>query len=229
MDIFFEIDRSWTLFLDRDGVINHEKDLDYIRSASEFRFYDGVKEALKIMGEVFGTVVMVTNQRGVGKQLMTEADLMGIHTLMLDEITASSGRIDKIYYCTSLDNNCFERKPNPGMAHLAKKDFPAIDFSKSMIIGNKLSDMEFGRNAGMVTIYVATTNPEVPFPHALIDYRFNNLPAVAQHLRSLRKSYKEQWCYISLIILTTEFYIRRLLKSHAYNFIRFHFAHRIYC
>ncbi|HEX8332242.1 MAG TPA: hypothetical protein VF622_06445, partial [Segetibacter sp.] len=72
--------------------------------------------------------------------------------------------------------------------HQAKKDFPNIDFTKSIIIGNKLSDMQFGRNAGMYTIYVATTNPEVEFPHPLIDMRFNDLQSVAAHFQALTKS-----------------------------------------
>ena len=187
-DQLTHIDKSWTLFLDRDGVINHEKKMDYIRNYGEFKFYNGVTEALKIFNDIFGTIVMVTNQRGIGRGLMTEHDLTYIHAQMLSNITASSGRIDKIYYCTSTDNDCFERKPNPGMAHQAKKDFSNIDFAKSIMIGNKLSDMQFGRNAGMFTIYLATTNPEVEFPHPLIDLRFNDLLSVAHHFQALTKS-----------------------------------------
>lgn len=170
-----KIDASWTLFLDRDGVINHEKKEDYILTKAEFHFYNNVTAALKILGEVFGVIVMVTNQRGIGKGLMTDEDLTLIHKYMLQEINIASGRIDKIYYCSALDNVCFERKPNPGMAYLAKKDFPSIDFSKSIIVGNKLSDMEFGKNAGMHSVFVATTNPEISYPHPSIDLRFNNL------------------------------------------------------
>lgn len=188
MNIFSAIDKSWTLFLDRDGVINHEKKEDYIRKWDEFRFYDGVQEAMGIFSNIFGRILMVTNQRGVGKELMTIADLENIHDNMVAEINAGAGRIDKIYYCSSLDNNCYERKPNPGMAHLAKKDFPEIDFTKSIIVGNKLSDMKFGRNAGIYTIYVATTNPEVPSPHPDIDLRFNALIEVALHFKQLMKS-----------------------------------------
>jgi histidinol-phosphate phosphatase family protein len=187
-DILSQVDKSWTLFLDRDGVINHEKKMDYIRNWDEFKFYDGVEKALQTFADTFGTIVMVTNQRGIGKGLMTEEDLADIHKHMLSTITSSNGRIDKIYYCTSLDNDCIDRKPNPGMTNQAKKDFPNIDFTKSIIIGNKLSDMQFGRNAGMHTIYVATTNPEVEFPHPLIDMRFNDLHTVAVHLQHITKS-----------------------------------------
>ena len=169
------IDKSWTLFIDRDGVINHEKKEDYILNWDEFSFYDGVKQAMEILNKKFGNIVLVTNQRGIGKGLMTEDDLSLIHHNMIKEIVENGGRIDNIYYCTSIDNEHINRKPNAGMAYLAKKDFPSIDFNKSMMVGNKPSDMKFGRNAGIKTVFVATTNPEVEFPNPLIDYRFNNL------------------------------------------------------
>jgi len=188
MDLFENIDKNWTLFLDRDGVINHEKDLNYILNRGEFRFYDGVPAALQYLANAFGKLIVVTNQRGIGKQLMTDENLLDIHNYMQGEIVLAGGRIDKIYYCSSMDNDCYERKPNPGMAHLAKTDFPQIDFTKSIIAGNRLSDMAFGRNAGMYTVFVATTDPETPFPHPLIDFRFNDLPAFANHLRRLRES-----------------------------------------
>jgi HAD superfamily hydrolase (TIGR01662 family) len=73
------IDKQWTLFLDRDGVINHEKSGDYIRHAGEFHFYDGVPEAMAVFAARFGRIFIVTNQKGIGRGLMTEADLTGIH------------------------------------------------------------------------------------------------------------------------------------------------------
>lgn len=180
-----QVDKSWTLFLDRDGVINHEKKDDYVLNWNEFQFYDGVTNALKTLSAVFGTIVMVTNQKGVGKKLMNADDLSNIHGNMLEEISKGEGRVDKIYYCDSIDNDCYDRKPNPGMAFQAKKDFQHIDFSKSIMVGNKLSDMKFGKNAGMFTVYVDTTNPEVPSPNSLIDYRFNDLASFAAGIQSV--------------------------------------------
>ena len=130
---------------------------------------------MKIINEIFGTIVMDTNQKGIGKKLMTTDDLNYIHQNMQLHIESAGGRIDKIYYCSDLDDTSINRKPNPGMAFQAKADYPLIDFSKSFMIGNKLSDMQFGRNAGMNTVYLATTNPEVSFPHPDIDFRFNTL------------------------------------------------------
>ena len=177
-----KIDSEWTLFLDRDGVINHEKKDEYILHTGEFKFYDGVLEAMKIFPQKFKTIIIITNQRGIGKGLMTEDDLTGIHEHMLSEIQSNGGRIDKIYYCISTEKTDFNRKPNPGMALLAKRDFPGIDFSKSIMVGNKLTDMLFGRNAGIFTVFTATTNPDIAFPHPDIDLRFNNLLEFAKAL-----------------------------------------------
>jgi D-glycero-D-manno-heptose 1,7-bisphosphate phosphatase len=178
-----QIDKSWTLFLDRDGVINHEKKEDYIYNYDEFVFHEGALEALKIFNERFGRIILATNQRGVGRGLMTEDDLLLIHEKMLAEIKKSGGRIDKIYYCTSLDPSHPNRKPNPGMALEAKRDFPEIHFSRSIMVGNSMSDMEFGRSAGMYTVFILTTYPDQPFPHPFIDLMFRSLHDFAKALQ----------------------------------------------
>jgi D-glycero-alpha-D-manno-heptose 1-phosphate guanylyltransferase len=177
-----KIDKSWTLFIDRDGVVNPEKKEDYIRNKKEFSFYNGVKDAFKKFSNLFGKIILVSNQRGVGRGLMTENDLAGIHDYMTTEVENAGGRIDKIYYCTSIDNKHPDRKPNPGMAFHAKRDFPEIDFSKSVMIGNKLSDMLFGRNAGMYTVFAATTHPDTPYLHPDIDLRVDSLADFANTL-----------------------------------------------
>lgn len=184
------IDTSWTLFLDRDGVINHEKEMDYVYRYDEFIFYDGVKEALKILSEYFGKIILVTNQRGVGRELMTEDDLLDIHLQMMSDITGSGGRIDEIFYCTSTDNEHPNRKPNPGMAIEAQKKFPPIDFRKSIMVGNNLSDMQFGRNAGMFTIHVRTTHPDILLPHELIDMSFADLLEFANAIIAIKGNLK---------------------------------------
>ncbi len=178
-----QIDSSWTLFLDRDGVINHEKEDSYIFHYGEFTFYPGAREALRRFARVFGPIVIVTNQRGVGKGLMTAAALQDIHDKMVAEIALDGGRIDRIYYADSLDNDHPLRKPNPGMALAAQQDLPGIDFSRSVMVGNNISDMEFGRNAGMYTVFLKTTSPDQPLPHFAIDVAFNSLDEFAKHLR----------------------------------------------
>src|SRR5215471_16758381 len=172
-----KIDRSWTLFLDRDGVINHEKYQDYVYSYDEFIFYDGVPEALQALNGIFGLIIITTNQRGVGRGLMKEEALEAIHISMLKDIEAAGGRIDRIYYCTDTDNLHPMRKPNPGMIYQAMEHFPQIDLRKSLIVGNSMGDMEFGRNAGIYTVFVKTTHPEQVFPHPAIDMMSDSLPA----------------------------------------------------
>jgi HAD superfamily hydrolase (TIGR01662 family) len=94
---------------------------------------------------------------------------------MLEEVVKENGRIDKIYYCADSHDESPNRKPNTGMALQAQKDFPTIDFSKSIMVGNSISDMQFARNAGMYAVFIASTDPETEFPHELIDARFNSL------------------------------------------------------
>ncbi len=178
-----KIDKSWTLFLDRDGVINQEKYMDYVYDYTQFRFCEGTLEALKTLSGIFGRMIIITNQRGVEKKLMSEEALLEIHRNMLRDIEACGGRIDAIFYCTSLDNSHPNRKPQPGMALLAKESFPEIDFSKSIMVGNKLSDMYFGKNAGIYTIYVKTTDPDIILPHPAIDLAFNDLADFSRHIK----------------------------------------------
>lgn len=170
-----DIDTSWTLFLDRDGVINEELNEDYIKTWNAFKFYSESLLALPLLALKFNTIVITTNQKGVGKGLMTEQDLLQIHTFMMKEIQLHGGRIDAIFYAIDIENDAPNRKPQPGMAYSAKKKFPNIDFKKSIMVGNRISDMQFGRNAGIHTVFLATTHPETTYPNELIDYRFNNL------------------------------------------------------
>jgi D-glycero-alpha-D-manno-heptose 1-phosphate guanylyltransferase len=170
-----QIDKNWTLFLDRDGVINEERFGEYVLHWGEFIFSKGVLEIFKKLSNSFKRVIIISNQRGVGKGLMTEEALQSIHLEMRREVEIVNGKIDKIYYCTQKDDKCFDRKPNPGMALQALKDFPDMDLSKSIMVGNKPSDMKFGRAAGMFTVFVRTTNPDQTFPHPDIDKVFPSL------------------------------------------------------
>jgi D-glycero-D-manno-heptose 1,7-bisphosphate phosphatase len=177
------IDASWTLFLDRDGVINDEKHLDYIHVWEDFKFYEGVKEALMIFTAKFGKIFIVTNQRGVAKGLTKLEDLRLIHENMVKEFEEAGGRIDKVYYSIDFDDESPNRKPNPGMGLQAKIDFPEVDFSKSIMVGNTLSDMKFGRNLNVAAnIFLPTTRKDVDLNSPDIDLVFNDLISVARAL-----------------------------------------------
>jgi len=152
---FQNIDHTWTLFLDRDGVIN-KKLGGYVTTPSEFTFLPHVIESLVTLSEIFTTIVIVTNQQGIGKELMSHDDLHSVHSHMLRNINLAGGRIDNIYYCPQLaqeDPPC--RKPNPGMALQAKGDFPHIDFRKSVMIGDSVSDIRFGNLLKMTTVRIS--------------------------------------------------------------------------
>lgn len=177
-----KIDADWTLFLDRDGVINIENPLQYINRWEEFIFYDGVKEAMRIFAPKFKYIFVVTNQRGVAKGVTKLEDLETIHCNMTAAIVSTGGRVDKIYYCTDPEDSSPNRKPNPGMGLQAKRDFETIDFSKSIMIGNKLSDMEFGRRLGCKTFFLPTTNSAISTADARIDGVFDSLLDFARSL-----------------------------------------------
>jgi histidinol-phosphate phosphatase family protein len=153
------IDPSWTLFLDRDGVINRRIVDDYVKKWEDFEFLEDVLKAMEIFDKKFGRIVIVTNQQGIGKGLMRHEDLELIHKNMQYEISYFKGRIDKIYFSPylALENHA-DRKPGIGMALKAKKDFPEIDFSKALMVGDSGSDMEFGKAAGMRTVFIGETN-----------------------------------------------------------------------
>lgn len=165
------IDGGWTLFLDRDGVINVRIIDGYVTNIEEFEFMQGVVEAFKIFKEKFQRIIIVTNQQGVGKGIMSNEDVETVHRHMVKEIEVHGGKIDKVYYCPQLksvpDNY---RKPSPKMAFFAKDDFPEIDLSKSIMIGDMNSDIEFGKNAGMKTVFVGDNElKQIP------DDRFDSL------------------------------------------------------
>jgi D-glycero-alpha-D-manno-heptose 1-phosphate guanylyltransferase len=176
------IDKNWTLFLDRDGVINVDKPGSYIFNTGEFVFMEGQPGIFRQFADRFKYIIVVTNQRGVERALMTEDALKAIHKNMVTGINAAGGKTDAVYYCTAINNDHPDRKPNPGMAARAKADFPAIDFTRSIMVGNNISDMQFGRNAGMHTVFVKTTNPNVQLPHPDIDLLFDSLANFAKAL-----------------------------------------------
>jgi D-glycero-D-manno-heptose 1,7-bisphosphate phosphatase len=175
-------DNSWTLFLDRDGVINVESVGSYITSWDEFVFHDGVTEAMRSLSRVFGNIVVVSNQRGVGRGIMTMEALREISTNMRSVIAEHGGRIDKVYAATATTDDDHNRKPNTGMGLQAQEDFPQIDFKKSVIVGNSMSDMEFGKRLSMHTIFLTTKHEPVALPNDLVDEQYDSLYAWATRL-----------------------------------------------
>ncbi|HXS36611.1 MAG TPA: HAD-IIIA family hydrolase [Flavipsychrobacter sp.] len=179
-----QIDKSWTLFLDRDGVVNVETVGSYVTSWDEFQFCEGTLEALHELSELFGTIVIVSNQRGVGRGIMTFEALKDVNSQMKQAIMENGGRIDKIYCCTAVSDEDHNRKPNVGMALQAKEDFPNVDFKRSVIVGNSISDMEFGKRLAMHTVFLTTKREPFALPHDLINEQFASLLSWAKSLRA---------------------------------------------
>jgi len=181
---FFTLARSSKfLFLDRDGVINKHLPGDYVKNVGEFEFLPGVLEAIVTFNQYFSRIVIVTNQQGIGKKWFTEHDLEIVHQFMITSIKEAGGAIDAIYFCPALEiENPVCRKPNVGMGLQAKHDFPEIDFHQSVMIGDSMSDMQFGRNLGMFTIWISSdTNKK--FNPDLVDLRMDSLKEVANLLQ----------------------------------------------
>lgn len=174
------INSNTTLFIDRDGVINKEKYNDYIHTWDEFIWHDGVLNAFEIFAKKFKHIIIVTNQRGVAKGLTTLQNLQTIHKNMQATIEANGGRITAIFFCIDMDATSPNRKPNIGMALQAKQQFADIDFNNCYMVGNTLSDMQFGKSIQATTIFLPTTKPEINEAHHLVDAVYSSLFAFAQ-------------------------------------------------
>lgn len=135
-------------FLDRDGVINAE--VNYLHEPEKVIILPGVVDALRLLREHQCKIIVVTNQAGVAKNLYGEADILAVHQRIADLIAPFEVNIDAFYYCPHHPDHsgeCECRKPMPGMLLRAAREHN-IDLSQSAMIGDRLSDIEAGRNAG---------------------------------------------------------------------------------
>jgi D-glycero-D-manno-heptose 1,7-bisphosphate phosphatase len=148
-------------FFDRDGVVNVSPGDGYVLRWEEFHFSDGVIEALAWLRQRGFTLVLVTNQQGVGKGLMSQAALDDIHARMQAELAKHGAQFDAIYACTCLksDPACTCHKPSPEMALRAAREHD-LDLTGSWLIGDHDRDIEMARNAGVAnTIRVLGEKP----------------------------------------------------------------------
>ena len=147
-----------TLFLDRDGVINKKLERRYVTNFDEFVFVKNSDIAIRKLHKIFKRILVVTNQQGIGKGIMTEDDLNLLHLQMQRELSIDFDLIDKIYFCPCLEgDDCNCRKPNTGMLENAKLDFPEIKIEDSFLVGDSDSDILAGKKFGLSTIKVSST------------------------------------------------------------------------
>ena len=153
------------LFLDRDGVINVEK--NYVYRIEDFEFLPGIFELCTTAMKLGFRLLVITNQAGIGRGYYTEANYQQLTDWMLGEFRAHDIVIDRVYHCPyhptagigEYRQESFDRKPNPGMILKAKQDFD-LDLSQSVLIGDKGSDIEAGRSAGIRYRVKLTHNPQ---------------------------------------------------------------------
>ncbi|SRR5258708_24369512 len=144
-----------TIFLDRDGVINENRS-DYVKSWREFRFLPGSKEAIAMLTKRDHRLVVCTNQAAIARGILSRETVEEIHGRMTAEIAKVGGRIERVYYCPhGKDENCFCRKPRPGML-LRARDELGIDTDDAIFIGDNISDIHAALAAGVTPILVLT-------------------------------------------------------------------------
>ena len=166
------IDHTWTLFLDRDGVINAHIEGVYVTSLLDFKLLPGAAEAIAGLSQRFGRIIVVTNQQAVGKGLLSEEELGWMHDHVQSEVNKHGGKVDLFLYAAELQSEGGNRrKPGTGMAMEAQQRFPEIDFSRSVIVGDSPSDMLFGQRLCMKTVFIQ--NPWKTFEGA--DFTFSSL------------------------------------------------------
>lgn len=153
------------LFLDRDGVINVEK--NYVYRIEDFEFVDGIFHILNFFQKKGYLLVIITNQAGIGRGFYSEEDFFILNNWMLYELSQRGININKVYFCPyhpiygvgHYKKDSYDRKPSPGMIIKAKKEFN-IDLNKSILIGDKESDILAGINAGVGKLFLYGENPD---------------------------------------------------------------------
>lgn len=172
------------LFLDRDGVINVRTPGDYVKTVAEFDLIPGVAEAIARLSRHFNPIVVVTNQAGIGKGLMSEADLADIHRHMIALLTQAGGRVDLVLYCPHTPGEgCDCRKPGVGMPLEAARWLGPIDYSAAWMVGDSASDIEMGLALGMHTALIAGKTEETDRLAALpVELRCDRLSEFADKI-----------------------------------------------
>ena len=153
-ELFFSPQRA--VILDRDGVLN-EKPMkaQYVKTWDEFKWLPGAIEAIRLIKKAGFAVIIITNQAGVGRGMMTESELLEIHEQMKATLAENGVFVDAIYYCPhGWDNGCDCRKPKPGMLFQAQHDFH-LDLSRTFFIGDDIRDQQAGEAAGCKTLLVS--------------------------------------------------------------------------
>jgi D-glycero-D-manno-heptose 1,7-bisphosphate phosphatase len=142
------------LFLDRDGVIN--VDYGYVYQIEKFDFVAGIFDFIKFFQDRNYLIFIITNQSGIARGYYTENDFQNISKYLIDKFSEQNITINKIYHCPchpDFSNECLCRKPFPKMILDAQKEFN-VDLEKSLLVGDKISDIQAGQNAGILNNFL---------------------------------------------------------------------------
>ena len=176
------------VFLDRDGVINQES--EYVYRIDDFHFIDGVFDACRQMSKAGFRLVVITNQAGIARGYYTEDEFHHLTEWMLDEFRQHGVKIDDVYYCPHHPIHgigpyrrvCVCRKPGPEMILRAAREH-SLDLQQSILVGDKASDIEAGRSAGVgCCVLVLTGHPPANKDRNKADTVYEDLQAVANAL-----------------------------------------------
>lgn len=154
-------DMNRALILDRDGVINREK--DYVWRAEEFEFLPGVFEALREASSMGYLIIIITNQAGIARGYYSEEDFHKLTEWMLHKFRDHGVEVTAVYFdpyhpegVGKYKKESLRRKPNPGMIFEAARDHH-LDLQRSVLVGDKLSDVVAGRRAGVGQLFLVRT------------------------------------------------------------------------
>jgi D-glycero-D-manno-heptose 1,7-bisphosphate phosphatase len=184
-----------TVFLDRDGVLNEKMPEGcYVTGWSEFKVLPGVVEAIGLLHTTGVRAIVVSNQRGIALGLYTAEDVRNIHAEFQKLLEAHGAHIDAFYFCPHDKGQCNCRKPLPGMFEQAVAAFPAITPASSVMIGDGLPDIEFGRRLKMATVFLEG-DPDrqkhgAEVARDLADMRFPSLYAAVTGLLAKATAYR---------------------------------------
>lgn len=174
------------VFLDRDGVINQDRD-DYVKNIHELKVFEFAPEAIRLLNEAGMKVIVVSNQQGVAKGIISDDDLQEMQQEITQRVESGGGKISGFYYCKHLaTERCSCRKPQPGMLLKAAREND-IDLETSIMVGDTVKDILAGKSAGCKTVLVLTgklTREEAAALPRQPEYVADNLLDAAQYIVS---------------------------------------------
>jgi D-glycero-D-manno-heptose 1,7-bisphosphate phosphatase len=175
------------VFLDRDGVLNEKMpEGRYVTCWREFHLLPGVPEAIARLNHAGLRVVVVSNQRGIALGLYTAADVENIHASLQNFLKSHGAHVDAFYFCPHDKRECNCRKPLPGLFEQAAAQFPGLAAATSVMIGDSLSDIEFGHRLGMKTVFIeAAPERQKPGAHIAAEMAGARFPSLARAVESL--------------------------------------------